>query len=328
MAVARTRGQETGRYLVSRLVTTVLIVFGAMLLLFTLSSIVPGDPAATLLGPQASPELSRQFIREMGLDQPIHIRLWRFFSNLASGNLGVDVVSGKSVASLIAEALPYTIVLTFSAIVLAVVTGIPLGIFAATHRGSLADNILAFISVAFIAVPGFVLAIFLLLIFSIWLDWLPVLGTSKTGDLMDEFRRMVLPTVALALGWVGFLARLVRTSMLEVMGENYIRTSRAYGLSERLITYKYALKNACIPTITILGMGIGRLLSQGVFIEIVFSRPGLGRLIYGAISDRNYPVVQGAVLVVVVGFVLVNLLVDLSYSAIDPRIRQGGGAGG
>lgn len=328
MAVARTRAQETWRYLGSRLVTTVLIVFGAMLLLFTLSSIVPGDPAATLLGPQASPELSAQFIRDMGLDQPLHIRLWRFFSNLATGNLGMDVVSGKSVASLIAESLPYTIVLTFSAIVLAVVTGIPLGIYAATHRGSLVDNILAFVSVAFIAVPGFVLAIFLLLIFSIWLDWLPVLGTSKTGDLMDQFRRMILPTVALALGWVGFLARLVRTSMLEVMGENYIRTSRAYGLPERLITYKYALKNACIPTITILGMGIGRLLSQGVFIEIVFSRPGLGRLIYGAISDRNYPVVQGAVLVVVVGFVLVNLLVDLSYSAIDPRIRPGGGAGG
>ena len=327
-AVVRTRAQETWRYLFSRLLTTLLIVFGAMLLLFTLSSIVPGDPAATLLGPQASPELSKQFIREMGLDQPVHIRLWRFFSNLAVGNLGVDVVSGKSVASLVAEALPYTIVLTVSAIVLAVIIGIPLGIFAATHRGSMLDNVLAFLSVAFIAVPGFVLAIFLLLIFSIWLDWLPVLGTSRTGDLLDEFRRMVLPTVALALGWIGFIARLVRTSMLEVMGENYIRTARAYGLSERMVTYKYALKNACIPTITILGMGVGRLLSQGVFVEIVFARPGLGRLIYGAISDRNYPVVQGAVLVVVVGFVLVNLLVDLSYSAIDPRIRPGSGAAG
>jgi len=326
MGSAGSRAQETWRYLGSRLVTTVLIIFGAMLLLFTLSSIVPGDPAATLLGPQASPELSKQFIREMGLDQPVHIRLWRFFSNLAVGNLGVDVVSGKSVASLIAEAIPYTIVLTISAIVLAVIIGIPLGIFAATHRGSMLDNVLAFLSVAFIAVPGFVLAIFLLLVFSIWLDWLPVLGTSRSGDLLDEFRRMVLPTVALALGWIGFIARLVRTSMLEVMGENYIRTARAYGLSERMVTYKYALKNACIPTITILGMGIGRLLSQGVFVEIVFARPGLGRLIYGAISDRNYPVVQGAVLVVVVGFVLVNLLVDLSYSAIDPRIRPGAGA--
>ena len=218
MGSAGSRAQETWRYLGSRLVTTVLIIFGAMLLLFTLSSIVPGDPAATLLGPQASPELSKQFIREMGLDQPVHIRLWRFFSNLAVGNLGVDVVSGKSVASLVAEALPYTIVLTVSAIVLAVIIGIPLGIFAATHRGSMLDNVLAFLSVAFIAVPGFVLAIFLLLIFSIWLDWLPVLGTSRTGDLLDEFRRMVLPTVALALGWIGFIARLVRTSMLEVMG--------------------------------------------------------------------------------------------------------------
>ncbi len=315
------------RYLGSRLVTTVLIVFGAMLLLFTLSSIVPGDPATALLGSQATPELSRQFIRDMGLDQPIHIRLWRFFSNMLQGNLGVDVVTGKTVTSMVAAALPYTLVLTFSAIGLAVITGMPLGIYAATHRGSWLDSVLAFMSVAFIAVPGFVLAIFLLLVFSVWLDWLPVLGSSTTGDLWDEFKRMILPTIALALGWVGFIARLVRASMLEVMGEHYIRTSRAYGLSERLITYKYALKNACIPTIAILGLGIGRLLSQGVFIEIVFSRPGLGRLVYGAISDRNYPVVQGTVLVVVVGFVLINLIVDLSYSAIDPRIRNRAGGG-
>ncbi len=313
---------ESLRYLVSRLVTTVLVVFGAMLLLVTLSSVVPGDAATTLLGPQATPEMARRLISEMGLDQPVHIRLWRFFGNVLSGNLGTDVVTGRPVTALIAAVIPYTIVLTFSAIGLAVLTGIPLGIFAATHRGSALDNVLAFVSVAFIAVPSFVIAIFLLLIFAIWLDWLPVLGTSRSGDWLDEFRRMILPTLALALGWIGFIARLVRTSMLEVMGENYIRTSRAYGLSERLITYKYALKNACIPTITILGMGIGRLLGGAVLIEIVFARPGLGRLIYGAISDRNYPVVQGAVLVVVLVFVLVNLIVDLSYSAIDPRIRH------
>jgi peptide/nickel transport system permease protein len=329
MPAAQTRAQETLQYLASRLVTALLIVFGAMLLLFTLSSIVPGDPATALLGTQATPELSRQFIREMGLDQPLHIRLWRFFSSVLQGNLGKDVVTGRTVVSMVAAALPYTLILTFSAIGLAVITGMPLGIFAATHRGSVLDNLLAFASVAFIAVPGFVLAIFLLLIFSVWLDWLPVLGASRSGDLWDEFKRMILPTVALALTWVGFIARLVRASMLEVMGENYIRTSRAYGLSERLVTYKYALKNACIPTLAILGLGIGRLLSQGVFIEIVFSRPGLGRLIYGAIGDRNYPVVQGTVLVVVIGFVLINLIVDLSYSAIDPRIRhQAGGKAG
>ena len=309
------------RYLVSRLITTALIVAGAMLLLFTLSSIVPGDPATTLLGPQSTPELSKRFVAEMGLDQPLPTRLWRFFSHLARGDLGVDVISGRPVAALIGEVIPYTLILTFAAISLAVLLGVPLGIFAATHRGSLADNLLAFVSVAFIAVPSFVIGIFLLLIFSIWLDWLPVLGASRSGALGDEIKRMILPTTALALGWIGFIARLVRTSMLEVMGEPYIRTSRAYGLSEHLVTYKYALKNACIPTITILGMGIGRLLGGAVLVEIVFARPGLGRLIYNAISERNYPVVQGAVLVVVVLFVVVNLIVDLSYSAIDPRIR-------
>ena len=317
------RVNETLRYLGSRLVTTVLIVLGAMLLLFTLSSIVPGDPAATLLGPQATPELSRRFITEMGLDQPIHVRLWRFFSNVARGNLGVDVISGRPVTALIREVIPYTLILTFSALGFAALIGIPLGIYAATHRGSVLDNVLAFLSVAFIAVPSFVVAILLLLVFSIWLDWLPVLGASRTGAFGDEVKRMILPTLALALGWIGFIARLIRTSMLEVLNEPYIRTSRAYGLSERLVTYKYALKNACIPTITLLGLGIGRLLGNAVLVEIVFARPGLGRLIYNAISERNYPIVQGAALVVVVLFVLVNLIVDLSYTAIDPRIRHG-----
>jgi peptide/nickel transport system permease protein len=321
-AASATRGEELLRYFGSRLVTTVLIVVGAMLLLFLLSSIVPGDPATTLLGTQATPELSRRFISEMGLDQPILTRLWRFFSNVLTGNLGVDVISGKPVAGLIFDVLPYTLILTFTAIGVAVITGVPLGVFAATHRGTVADNVLAFVSVAFIAVPSFVIGIFLLLIFAIWLDWLPVLGASKSGTFGDEVRRMILPTLALAAGWVGFVARLVRSSMLEVMSEPYIRTSRAYGLSERLVTYKYALKNACIPTIAILGLGIGRLLGGAVLVEIVFARPGLGRLIYNAISERNYPVVQGAVLVVVVLFVVVNLIVDLSYSAIDPRIRH------
>ena len=321
-AAVATRAEELLRYLGSRLLTTVLIVFGAMLLLFTLSSVVPGDPAATLLGPQATPELSRRFIVEMGLDQPLPTRLWRFFAHLATGNLGVDVISGRPVTTLIREVIPYTLILTFAAIGLAVAIGVPLGVFAATHRGSVLDNVLAFVSVAFIAVPSFVIAIFLLLIFAIWLDWLPVLGASRSGTLGDEFKRMILPTLALALGWIGFIARLVRTSMLEVMGEPYIRTSRAYGLSDRLVTYKYALKNACIPTLTVLGMGIGRLLGGAVLVEIVFARPGLGRLIYNAISERNYPVVQGAVLVVVVLFVVVNLVVDLCYSTIDPRIRR------
>jgi peptide/nickel transport system permease protein len=313
---------ETARYLASRLVTTALTIFGAMLLLFSLSAIVPGDPATSLLGPQVTPEAARLFIEQMGLNLPFHERLWHFLTNVLAGDLGTDVVSRRPVTALIWAVIPYTLILIFTAILLAVIIGVPLGVYAATNRGSILDNVLAFVSVAFIAVPSFVIAIFLLLVFSIWLDWLPVLGAGRTGDWVDQGKRLILPTVALSLGWVGFIARLVRSSMLEVLGENYIRTSRAYGLSNRLITYKYALKNACIPTIAILGMGIGRLLVGAVLIEIVFARPGIGRLIYEAILIRNYPVVQGAVLVVVVLFVVINLLVDLSYSAIDPRIRR------
>jgi peptide/nickel transport system permease protein len=320
-------GGGTLGYLASRLLTTLLIVLGAMLLLFTLSAIVPGDPAAALLGPQASPEAARRFVAEMGLDQPILTRLWRFISRMAVGDLGTDVISGRPVASLIAAVFPYTLILTFSAIGLAVLLGVPLGVFAATRPGTTADSLLAFISVAFIALPSFVVAIFLLLIFSIWLDWLPVLGAGDSASWIDQAKRLILPTIALALGWIGFIARLVRASMLEVMAEPHIRTMRAYGVAERTITYKYALKNACIPTIAILGLGIGRLLGGAVLVEIVFARPGLGRLIYDAILVRNYPVVQGAVLVVVVLFVVVNLAVDLSYSAIDPRMRRDVAAG-
>lgn len=313
---------ETARYLASRLVTTALIIIGAMVLLFTLSAVVPGDPATALLGPQVTPEFARRFIADMGLDQPLHIRLFTFLGNMLTGRLGTDVLSGRPVTEIVGNVLPYTFILTFTAIGLAVLIGVPLGCFAATHRGTIFDNVLAFVSVAFIAIPSFVIAIFLLLIFSIWLDWLPVLGAGRPGDWADQAKRLILPTVALSLGWIGFIARLIRTSMLEVLSESYIRTARAYGLSERLVVYKYALKNACIPTIAILGMGIGRLLGGAVLVEIVFSRPGLGRLIFDAISARNYPVLQGAVLVVVLIFVVTNLLVDLSYSAIDPRIRR------
>jgi peptide/nickel transport system permease protein len=315
---------ETVRYLATRVVTTLLIVLGAMLLLFTLSALVPGDPATALLGPAATPEYAQRFIIEMGLNQPWYRRLFTFLAHVAIGDLGTDILSGKPVTAIVGAVIPYTFILTFTSIGLAVITGVPLGCYAATHRGSAIDHALAFISVAFIAIPSFVIAIFLLLIFSTALDWLPVLGAGDSNDWADQATRLILPTISLSLGWIGFIARLVRSAMLEVMGEAYIRTSRAYGLSNRLVIYKYALKNACIPVLAVLGMGIGRLLGGAVLVEIVFARPGLGRLIFDAISTRNFPVLQGAVLVVVVIFVVTNLLVDLSFSAIDPRIRRTG----
>lgn len=313
---------ETWSFLLGRLITTLLIVLGAMLLLFLLTALVPGDPATALLGPQATPEYAHRFIVEMGLDQPWYRRLFTYLGHVATGDFGTDVISGRKVISIVGAVLPYTFILTFAAIGLAVVTGVPLGCYAATHRGGAIDHALAFVSVAFIAIPSFVIAIFLLLIFSTGLDWLPVLGAGDSGDLLDQAERLILPTVALSVGWVGFIARLVRGSMLEVLNEPFIRTSRAYGLSTRQVIYKYALKNACIPVLAVLGLGVGRLLGGAVLVEIVFARPGLGRLILDAIATRDFPVLQGAVLVVVFIFVVANLLVDLSFSAIDPRMRR------
>lgn len=299
----------------TRLLTTALVLLGAMLLLFTLSSLVPGNPADTLLGPQASPEYARQFIVQMGLDQPVPVRLLRFFVALGQGDLGRDVISGRSVVAMVAEALPFTLTLTFVSIGLAVALGIPLGCLAAVRPGSMYDQALAVVSVAVVAIPSFVIAIGLLLLFSTALHWLPVLS-SGGGPAAS-----VLPVASLAAGWVGYIARLTRSSMLEVLGEPYIRTARAFGLPARTIVLKYALKNAIIPTIAVLGLGVGRLLGGAVLVEVVFARPGLGRLLLDAISTRNYPVLQGAVFVVVLLFVLTNLVVDLSYAAIDPRLR-------
>jgi peptide/nickel transport system permease protein len=318
-----------GSYLASRIVTTVIVLFGATILLFALTQFVPGDPAKTLLGPRASPEAVEALRTRMGLDLPVWQQVLRFLGHIAQGDLGTDAISGRPILAMVLDVLPYTLTLTFSAIGLAVLLGVPLGCYSATHPGSLADRVLALVSVSFIAMPNFVVAIYLVLIFSIWLDWLPVLGASRSGGLGDQLLRLILPTVSLALGWVGYIARLVRSSLLEVLDQNFIRTSRAYGVSEARIVYKYALKNAAVPTVAVLGLGVGRLLGGAIFAEIIFARPGLGTLIYSAISTRNYPIVQAGVLVVVFLFVFTNLLVDLSYSWLDPRIsRRSATAGG
>ena len=315
-------GDLASSYIVSRILTTLIVLLGATVLLFTLTQFVPGDPARTLLGPRASAEAIEALRDRMGLDLPLWQQLQRFLVNILRGDLGTDAISGRPILSMVLDVLPYTLVLTFASIAVAVILGVPLGCFSATHPDSFADRALALVSVSFIAMPNFVVAIYLLLIFSIWLDWLPVLGASRSGDLGDQLLRLILPTLSLALGWVGYIARLVRSSLLEVLDQNFIRTSRAYGLSERKIVYKYALKNAAVPTVAVLGLGIGRLLGGAIFAEIIFARPGLGSLVYAAISARNYPVVQAGVLVVVFLFVFTNLLVDLSYTWLDPRISR------
>jgi peptide/nickel transport system permease protein len=307
--------------ILSRLAGTLAVAVAAMALLFLLTLAIPGDPAAAMLGPRATPEAVAEITRQMGLDQPVSLRLWRFFALLVTGDFGRDIVSGRPIGAMIVEVLPFTLALAGAAIGLALILGVPAGIQAALHPGSRLDRLLAVFSVAFVAVPNFVIAIGLLMLFSLTLHWLPVQGAGEPGDFIDQLRHLVLPTLAVGLGWIGYLARLVRAALLDVLRQPYIRTARAFGIGEVKIAAKLALRNAAIPTLAALGVGFGRLLGGAVFAEIIFARPGLGTLIFSAIQARNYPVVQAGVFVTVLLFVAANLLVDALFLWLDPRLR-------
>ncbi|RMF37364.1 MAG: ABC transporter permease [Alphaproteobacteria bacterium] len=309
-------------YAVRRLGLGVAIVTTAMAILFIMIFLVPGDPASVALGPRATPEMVEALRVRMGLDRPVWEQFWNFYASAVRGDLGTEALSGRPVADVVLEQLPYTLALIVSGISWAVALGIPLGALAAVQRGSLADRIVGVLSVAVIAVPSFVVAIYALLIFAVWLRWLPAIGAGEPGDFADQLTHLLLPSLAVGLGWVGYIARMVRASMLEALQASHIRTARAFGLPERLITYSYALRIAILPTLTLLGIGVGHMLSSAVFAEIVFARPGIGKLVYDAIIVRNYPVVTGAVLVTTVFFVMVNVAADILVGALDPRVRS------
>ena len=308
-------------YFIKRIFLGILIIGVAITLMFFMIHLVPGDPARILLGPRATPEMIVDMSMRMGLDQPLIIQLMKFLGNILKGDLGMDVVSNRTVTSIVFGQLPYTLWLIFSAIFGAMLIGIPLGCYSALHRNTLADRISGVISVACITAPSFVVALYSLLIFAVTLQWFPSIGAGEKGDFFDQLAHLVLPAFAIGLAWVGYLSRLVRASMLEVMGENHIRTARAYGLTEATIIYRYALKIAILPTVTVIGVGMGFLISAAVLTEIVFARPGLGKLIIESITSRNYPVVMGSVLISTVLFVISTTISDLINASLDPRIR-------
>ena len=308
-------------YFIKRIFLGILIIGVAMTLMFFMIHLVPGDPARILLGPRATPEMIADISMRMGLDQPLIIQLMKFLGNILKGDLGMDVISNRPVTVIVFGQLPYTLWLIFSAIFGAMLIGIPLGCYSALHRNTLADRISGVISVACITAPSFVVALYSLLIFAVTLKWFPSIGAGEKGDFFDQLSHLVLPAFAIGLAWVGYLSRLVRASMLEVMGENHIRTARAYGLTEATIIYRYALKIAILPTVTVIGVGMGFLISAAVLTEIVFARPGLGKLIIESITSRNYPVVMGSVLISTVLFVISTTISDLVNAFLDPRIR-------
>ncbi|HLF29778.1 MAG TPA: ABC transporter permease [Xanthomonadales bacterium] len=312
-------------FIVRRGLISLLILCLAVSLLFGMIHMVPGDPTSVMLGPRATPALKAELARRMGLDRPLVIQLGKFYAGLARGDLGTDPFSNREVADIVFEQLPYTLALVLAAIGGATLLGIPLGCFSAIRQHSLLDRLTAVLSVAFIAIPSFVVALYLLLWLAVKWRWFPAIGAGDIGNYPDQARHLVLPAIALGLGWVGYIARLVRSSMLEVMGENHIRTARAFGLPERTVIIHYALRIAMLPTVTILGMGIGSMLSGALFAEIVFSRPGIGKLLYEGVISRNYPVVMGSVLVTTGFFVLCTLLADIINALLDPRLRESPG---
>jgi len=309
-------------YAIKRIGLAIVILFTVMLAMYAMVFLVPGDPASLALGPRATPALKAELIARMGLDQPVHVQVWNFFANAVHGDLGYDVWSKKPVLSQILEVFPNTLFLGVMALGWAVLLGVTLGCLAVVWRGTWIDTLLGVLSVSMIAVPSFVIALYSLLIFAVWLGWLPAIGAGTAGDWGSQVKAVILPAFAIGITWVGYLARLVRASMLEVMGANHIRTARAFGLGEVRIVTHYALRVAIIPTIAVLAVGFGSILSSAVFVETVFARPGIGSLVTAAVAKRNYPVVMGTVLFMTAFYLFVVTAADLLIARLDPRVRD------
>lgn len=310
-------------YTIKRAMISLLVLLLVIVFLSLLVHVVPGDPVKIILGPRAKPELIQKMHEAMDLDKPALIQVRNFIWGVLHGSLGTDVFTGRSINEYVANALPHTIILALSGLGLAVFIGVPLGVYSAANPDSWLDRLISALSISLITIPNFVAGLFLLLIFAVTLRIMPAIGAGELSNLPDYIRHLILPSIALASSWIGYLARLVRASLLEVMGEDFVYAARAWGISERLIRYKYALKNALIPVTAVLGAGLGSLMGGAVFIEIIFARPGMGKLIYNAIEARNFPIVRAGVLVVAFLFVFVNYLSDLLYTYLDPRIQLG-----
>ncbi len=308
-------------YTLQRIALSILICLTSMGLLFTALHAIPGDPASIMLGSRATPEMRQRLNHELGMDKPILIQFVTQVGNIAQGDFGTDIFSKRSVATEIMESLPKTLILIGTGLGWAVLIAIPLGCYSALKRGTWIDRLTGILSVGTISIPSFVVAIYALLLFSVQLGLFPVIGAGDDGDIRDQLWHLVLPSFAVGLGWVGYLARIVRASMLEVMNEHHIRTARAFGLPEGKIVLHYALRIAILPTVTLLGLAIGGLLSSAVFAENIFARPGIGKLIVDAADVRNYPVVQGAVLSTVALFAFAMPISDLIVAWLDPRVR-------
>ncbi len=330
------------KYFIKRLALTIPTLIGVSIIVFLLIHMIPGDPIDIMMGDRITDETRAAMEKMLGFDQPLHIQYWQWFTNALQGDFGVSIRSGQPVFQEILDRLPATVELTVVALLIAVVFGIFFGVTAARYRNTIIDQSMIGFSLLGVSIPIFWLGMMLIFFFSVMLGWLPVSGrlsmgaamTSVTGlylvdslisgnfnAFMDALKHLLLPAFSLATVSLALVVRVTRSSMLDVLSEDYIRTARAKGLRERKVVYTHALKNAMIPVVTVIGLQLAKLMGGAILTETVFSWPGIGRLLINAIGFRDYPVVQGVVFFVAFAFILMNIIVDLFYAYLDPRIR-------
>jgi len=309
-------------YIVHRILATIPVMGVVGIAVFMLLHLTPGDPAAVIAGDYARPEDIARIRAQLGLDRPLHVQFFTWVGSILAGDLGVSIFSDLPVAHLIGQRLEPTFALAAATLVFSVVIAIPMGVLAAWKAGTWTDRIIMIFAVLGFSVPVFVIAYALMWVFSLQLGWFPVQGYKSIFDGFGPFLHSIaLPTVALGVIYVALMARITRASMLETLQEDYIRTARAKGVDNRAVLIRHALRNASVPIVTIIGIGIALLIGGVVVTESVFNIPGLGRLTIDAVLRRDYPVIQGVILVFSAAYVIVNLVIDLSYTVLDPRIR-------
>ncbi|CAH1692347.1 Glutathione transport system permease protein GsiC [Hyphomicrobiales bacterium] len=306
------------QFVLKRLLKAIPTLLLMLTVIFVLVRLVPGDPAMAILGDMATEESLRALRDRLGLNEPMHVQYFTFVMNALTGDFGRSLMSGRTVWEEVAKVLPYTLELTASAIAIGAIFGIPLGTWAAIRRNAWPDYIGRLVSLTGLSFPGFVLGILMLLAFAVQLGWFPVMNSQAT-DLAQHFRNLALPALNLGLIMTAYIMRVTRSSMLNVLGEDYIRTARAKGVAPRGVVTHHALRNALVPVVTVVGLYFGTLIGNSVLVEIVFTRPGLGKLILGALTSRDYTLLQGLMIIFAALVIVVNILTDIAYTLVDPR---------
>ena len=308
-------------YIVKRLIAAVPTLLAVLTVVFLIVRVIPGDPAMTVLGDQATPAALEALRAKLGTDRPLYVQYWEFLAAALQGDLGRSLVSGRPIVAEVAAVLPHTIDLTLASLIVGAAIGIPLGIWAALHRNRFIDYAARIGSLIGLSFPVFVSGIFLLLAFALHWRWFPVIGSANLADPGDRLWKLVLPTANLGLIMAAYITRVTRSAMLQVLSEDYVRTARAKGVPWGIVVRRHALRNALIPVITVVGLYLGILIGNSVLTEIVFNRPGLGKVIVGALNQRDYSMLQGLMVIYCFLIVIVNLITDLTYGMIDPRVK-------